>query len=166
MLAPRQLALGEVHGADDHRQHVVEIVGDTAGQLAHSLHLLHLADLRFGLFTRLDFVAELDVLAHQLFLGDRHCAEPAARKANRVGAKQEDRQQRRYRADSQPVFDPVGMSVARGDGCAANAPDRVHAGPDLVHGGLALAAADQFQSFCRIAAIVECNRLSQFGLVL
>ena len=80
-LAARQLALGEVHRADDDRQHVVEVVGDAAGQLADRLHLLHLADLRFGRLARLDLVAELDVLAHQLFLGGSHLAETASRTA-------------------------------------------------------------------------------------
>ena len=43
-----QLAPGEVEAADDHRQHVVEVVGDAAGQLADRLHLLDLAQLRLG----------------------------------------------------------------------------------------------------------------------
>ena len=37
-----ELALQQVQGADDDRQHVVEIMGDAAGQLADSLHLLDL----------------------------------------------------------------------------------------------------------------------------
>ena len=43
-----QLAPGEVEPADDDRQHVVEIVGDAAGQLADRLHLLDLAQLGLG----------------------------------------------------------------------------------------------------------------------
>jgi hypothetical protein len=37
-LADQQLAVGE-----DHRQHVVEVVGDAAGELADGVHLLRLA---------------------------------------------------------------------------------------------------------------------------
>jgi hypothetical protein len=51
------------------------------------------------------------------------------------------------------------MFVAGSDCRAADAPDRVHAGPDLVHGGLALAAANQFQRFRRVAVIIKRNRL-------
>ena len=43
-----QLAPGEIEAADDDREHVVEIVGDAAGQLADRLHLLDLAQLRLG----------------------------------------------------------------------------------------------------------------------
>ena len=43
-----QLAPGEVEAADDDREHVVEVVGDAAGQLADRLHLLDLAQLRLG----------------------------------------------------------------------------------------------------------------------
>ena len=43
-----QLAPGEIEAADDDREHVVEIVGDAAGQLADRLHLLDLAELRLG----------------------------------------------------------------------------------------------------------------------
>ena len=38
-----------VEAADDHRQHVVEVVGDAAGQLADRLHLLRLAQFPFGM---------------------------------------------------------------------------------------------------------------------
>ena len=41
-------APGKVDPADDHRQHIVEIVRDAAGQLADRLHLLDLAELRLG----------------------------------------------------------------------------------------------------------------------
>ena len=43
-----QLAPGEVEPADDDREHVVEVVGDAAGQLADRLHLLDLAKLGLG----------------------------------------------------------------------------------------------------------------------
>ena len=35
-------------GAHDHRQHVVEVVGDTPSELAEKLHLLRLVKLRFA----------------------------------------------------------------------------------------------------------------------
>ena len=38
----------KVDAADDDRQHVVEVVGDAAGQLADRFHLLDLAELGFG----------------------------------------------------------------------------------------------------------------------
>ena len=43
-----EAAQGKVDAADDHRQHIVEVVGDAAGQLADRLHLLDLAKLGFG----------------------------------------------------------------------------------------------------------------------
>ena len=46
----------EIQAADDDRQHVVEIVRDAAGQLADSLHLLHLAQLLLGLGALLDLL--------------------------------------------------------------------------------------------------------------
>ena len=46
-LAARQLALDEVHGADDDGEHIVEIMGDATGELADRFHLLHLPHLRF-----------------------------------------------------------------------------------------------------------------------
>ena len=39
----------DVEAADDAGQHVVEVVGDAAGQLAHGLHLLALPQLLLGL---------------------------------------------------------------------------------------------------------------------
>ena len=43
-----EAAQGKVDAADDDRQHVVEVVGDAAGQLADRLHLLDLAELGLG----------------------------------------------------------------------------------------------------------------------
>ena len=43
-----EAAPGEVDAADHDRQHVVEVVGDAAGQLADRLHLLDLAQLGLG----------------------------------------------------------------------------------------------------------------------
>ena len=60
-LAARQLALHQVHGADDDRQHVVEVMRDAAGQLADRLHLLHLADLRLGRLARGDLLPEAGI---------------------------------------------------------------------------------------------------------
>ena len=51
-LAARQLALDQVHGAGDDREHVVEIMRDAAGELADRFHLLHLPHLRFRRLAR------------------------------------------------------------------------------------------------------------------
>ena len=48
-LAARQLALQEVKAAHDDGEHVVEVVGDAAGELADRLHLLDLAELLLDL---------------------------------------------------------------------------------------------------------------------
>ena len=45
-----QAPQGKVDAADDDCEHVVEVVGDAAGQLADRFHLLHLAELGFGGF--------------------------------------------------------------------------------------------------------------------
>ena len=55
-LAARQLALQEIEGADDDREHIVEVMGDAAGELAHRLHLLDLAELLLDLRAGEDFV--------------------------------------------------------------------------------------------------------------
>ena len=44
------LALGEFQPADDDRQHIVEVMGDAASQLAHGIHFLHLPQMLFGRF--------------------------------------------------------------------------------------------------------------------
>ncbi len=43
------LLQGQLRVAEDHRQHVVEVVGHAAGQPAHRFHLLGLAQLRLQL---------------------------------------------------------------------------------------------------------------------
>ena len=48
VVAARQPALQQVERADDHGQHVVEVVRDAAGELADRLHLLRLPQLLFG----------------------------------------------------------------------------------------------------------------------
>ena len=48
----RDAGLHEVEGADDAGEQVVEIVGDAAGELAHRLHLLRLAQLLLGTMQR------------------------------------------------------------------------------------------------------------------
>ena len=54
----------EIVRADDHAQHIVEVVSDAAGQLAERLHLLRLPKLV------LDFLATTDLL-DQLLIGER-----------------------------------------------------------------------------------------------
>ena len=55
--APRAVepAAGEVDAADHDGQHIVEVVGDAAGQLADRFHLLDLAKLGFGGFAFFGF---------------------------------------------------------------------------------------------------------------
>jgi hypothetical protein len=65
---PAQPAPGKVDSAYHHRQHVVEIVGDAAGKLADRLHLLDLAELRFGGLTLCRFFLQRLVRFPQ-FLG-------------------------------------------------------------------------------------------------
>jgi hypothetical protein len=43
-----QFPARQIEAADDHGEHIVEIVGDTAGKLTDRLHLLDLAKLRLG----------------------------------------------------------------------------------------------------------------------
>ncbi len=81
-LAPRtvQPAPGEVDPADHHREHIVEVMGDAAGQLADRFHLLHLAKLglgrlaldRFGLQRLVGFPQLLGALADRLFQRPAH----------------------------------------------------------------------------------------------
>ena len=53
-----------VERTDDHAQHVVEVMGDAAGQLADRVHLLRLAQLALGLFPLID-------LSEQALIGGR-----------------------------------------------------------------------------------------------
>ena len=68
-----EAAPGEVDPADHHRQHVVEVVRDAAGQLADRLHLLDLAKLGFGGLALVGFGLQRCVRLPQLAgaLGDR-----------------------------------------------------------------------------------------------
>ena len=69
-----QPAAGKVDPADHHGEHIVEVVGDAAGQLADRLHLLHLAKLglgrlaldRLGLQRLVGFPQFLGAVAHRL----------------------------------------------------------------------------------------------------
>ena len=70
-----EAAAGKVDPADHDRQHIVEVVGDAAGQLADRFHLLDLAELgfgglaldRFGLQRLVRFPQFLGPVAHRLF---------------------------------------------------------------------------------------------------
>ena len=55
-LAARQLALQKAKTAHDDGEHVVEVVGDAAGELPDRLHLLDLAELLLDLGAGVDFV--------------------------------------------------------------------------------------------------------------
>ena len=81
-LGPVQAAAGEVDAADHHRQHVVEVVGDAAGQLADRFHLLDLAELRLGELPLDRFGAQRLVGVLQLLraLGDRLLERLGARR--------------------------------------------------------------------------------------
>ena len=57
---------GEVQAAENHGQHIVEVVGDASGQLPHGFHLLGLAQLLFGFHAFGDFVGLImDQLVNQ-----------------------------------------------------------------------------------------------------
>ena len=71
-LGPFEPAAGEIDAADHHRQHVVEVVRDAAGQLADRLHLLHLPQLRFGQLALDRFGAQRLVGRLQLLRALRH----------------------------------------------------------------------------------------------
>ena len=68
----------EIGEADDRRQHIVEVVGDAAGELADRLHLLPLRDLPLerALRGRVDGVGD-GRLAVALVLLDRAQIDPA-----------------------------------------------------------------------------------------
>jgi hypothetical protein len=51
--------------ADDDRQQIVEVVGDTAGQAAHGFHLLRVTKLLFGVLQRFAGSLSLVDLVHQ-----------------------------------------------------------------------------------------------------
>ena len=121
-----QAAAGKVDPADDHREHIVEIVRDAAGQLADRFHLLDLAKLglgrlpldRFGFERLVGLPQFLGPVAHRfLELGgaDRFAIGLAA--GGGILAKRLDRDQAgedRAAADDQPepaeiIGQPVGL---------------------------------------------------------
>ena len=55
-----QLLVQQFQVAHDHREQVVEIVGDTSGELADGLHFLRLPELGFGLLALGDVVRDDD----------------------------------------------------------------------------------------------------------
>ena len=55
-LAARELALQEAKAAHDDGEHIVEVVGDAAGELPDRLHLVDLAELFLDLGAGVDFV--------------------------------------------------------------------------------------------------------------
>ncbi len=57
--------LDEVEVADDHRQQVVEVVRDAAGQLADRVHLLRLGERRLGAFALGDLLGQTVVRCRQ-----------------------------------------------------------------------------------------------------
>ena len=67
LVSPRsQPPLQQPQAADDDGEHVVEVVGDAAGQLADGLDLLHLANLALRLFTIANFGLEVLIGRYQL----------------------------------------------------------------------------------------------------
>ena len=81
-----ELALGEIEAADDDRQHIVEIVGDAAGQLADGFHLLDLGELglgggalgRFGEQPPIGFAELAGALLDRTIERERPVASPSA----------------------------------------------------------------------------------------
>ncbi len=67
-----QSALGQFQSADDHRQHIVEVMGDAASQLADRVHLLHLAQIFFGHRALGRFLLQLFIGIGQLGRARRH----------------------------------------------------------------------------------------------
>ena len=58
MAAGLDIALDQVEAADDPGQHVIEVVGDAAGQLAHRFHLLRLTQRFLRLFAAGHFLEQ------------------------------------------------------------------------------------------------------------
>ena len=54
-----QTTLRQLQATDDDREHVVEVMCDTAGQLADGFHLLRLAKFGFSVFAKGHFGAQL-----------------------------------------------------------------------------------------------------------
>ena len=78
-----EAAQRKVDAADDHREHVVEVVRDAAGQLADRLHLLDLAQLGFGGLALLRFGLQRLVGLPQLLRAlATACSSASARSAS------------------------------------------------------------------------------------
>ena len=121
-VAALQPPLQKVEAAENHREHIVEVVGDPAGQLTDRFHLLGLAQLLLGLhqgggalFHRLFQVfarARQNLARVDDLLNVRAGAEPAGDRAlivaNRLGAAKHPS----ILAGSvtQPIFDVIGLA--------------------------------------------------------
>ena len=127
-LAPRAVepAPGEVDAADHHRQHIVEVVGDAAGQLADGLHLLDLAKLglgrlaldRLGLQRLVGLPQLLGPLAHRLLellgalglvFGFPASADVLAQRLDRDIAHEDREQADDHAQPAQIIGQPVGF---------------------------------------------------------
>ncbi len=116
-----QPALHQVEIADDDRQHVVEVVGDAAGQLADGVHFLHLQQLAFGLDATGGLLAQIFVGPAKVGIGlakgavgargvaHPHQAEDQGRQArqDREGQQGDARAFRQVRALGQQVVLPL-----------------------------------------------------------
>ena len=69
---------GEVERADHDRQHIVEIVGDAAGELADRFDLLHLAHLALGRAAALRLLVQADIGGGERPLRGQGLGQPAA----------------------------------------------------------------------------------------
>ena len=70
-------ALDQVERAHDDAQHIVEVVGDAAGELAERLHLLRLTQLTFGRFAACHLIEQLPVGERKPVAGGGECCEGA-----------------------------------------------------------------------------------------
>ena len=89
----------DLQRSGDDRQHVVEVVGDAAGELAHRLHLLRLPELRLDLFALLRLFLQLLVGQGELIVGLRQLAEGAPREIADHGGHGADQQENHEGAD-------------------------------------------------------------------
>ncbi len=161
--------LGKVDGADDHREHVVEIVGDPAGELADGLDLLHLPDLALRRQPRLHLLGEPGIrLAKELVpLADRgrvlrKLAIAAPGVADRKGTQPGNDQRRSDDPDEQVARRPV-RGVERGLPRRDLAfLDRGDQPPHIVHQRLATVAADDRDRLVPLAGTIEIDRVRHF----
>ena len=148
---------------DDDGEHIVEIMGDAAGQLADRFHLLHLPYLRFRPLAGGDLVAQRGIRCGQLLLGEIDLVHAPAHVEGTESADQKNTEQSDDRGPAQPLPGADGGRQAGLQHGVLVLPDIGDDGAKAIHVDLAAIAAHGLQCGVAVAGPVEGDRLGELA---